>query len=62
MHTAYPHSHTVEAPAGVGFSYSSRPNPDYVFDDNQTALDNYHFLVKFFESYPEYKNLEFFIA
>ena len=52
----------VEAPVGVGFSYSDNPNVDYNTDDNQTALDNYHFLVEFFKNFPEYKDHDFYVA
>ena len=47
---------------GVGFSYSDTPSVDYHMDDNSTALDNYHFLVKWFQSYPEYSNNDFYIT
>ncbi len=52
----------VEAPAGVGFSYSNTPAVDYVTDDNKTALDNYHFLVKWFGNYSEYQANDFYIT
>lgn len=51
---------TVEAPAGVGFSYSEHPN-GYHTDDNITALDNYKFLVNWFKAYPEYKKNDFYV-
>ena len=51
----------VESPAGVGFSYSTNPDVDYRIDDNQTALDNYNFLVNFFANYSEYKYNDFYI-
>ena len=53
---------TVEAPVGVGFSYSDKPDEDYNTDDNKTALDNYRFLVEFFKHFPEYKDHDFYIA
>ena len=52
----------VESPVGVGFSYSDNPDVDYNTDDNKTALDNYHFLVDFFRSFPEYRQNDFYIA
>jgi serine carboxypeptidase-like clade 1 len=52
----------LEAPVGVGFSYSDNPNVDYITDDNKTALDNYHFLVEFFKNFPEYKDHDFYVA
>lgn len=53
--------HTVESPAGVGFSYSTNPQVDYIINDNQTALDNYNFLVNFFANYSEYKANDFYV-
>lgn len=51
----------MEAPVGVGFSYS--PNKDdYANDDEGTATDNYHALLSFFEKFPEYKGREFFVS
>ena len=52
----------VESPAGVGFSYSTNPQVDYIIDDNQTALDNYNFLVNFFANYSEYKANDFYVT
>ena len=52
----------MESPAGVGFSYSDNPEVDYIIDDNQTALDNYHFLINFFTNYSEYEFNDFYIA
>ncbi len=52
----------MEAPAGVGFSYSNTPAVDYVTDDNKTALDNYHFLVSWFGNYSEYQANDFYIT
>ena len=52
----------VESPAGVGFSYSTNPQVDYIINDNQTALDNYNFLVNFFANYSEYKANDFYVT
>ena len=61
--TTYPHlSHKVEAPAGVGFSYSDNPGVDYNTDDNKTANDNYKFLVNWFSNYSEYINNDFYVT
>lgn len=50
----------LEAPVGVGFSYS--PNQDdYKNSDNQTALDNYQALLTFFSLFPVFKTNPFFI-
>ncbi|CAN6443977.1 unnamed protein product [Victoria cruziana] len=52
----------LEAPAGVGFSYSNS-SIDYTTNgDRATALDNYAFLVNWLERFPEYKDREFYIA
>ena len=51
----------MESPAGVGFSYSTNPRVDYVTNDDQTAIDNYNFLTKFFTYYPEFKKNDFYI-
>ena len=54
--------HKVEAPAGVGFSYSDNPGVDYNTDDNKTANDNYKFLVNWFSNYSEYINNDFYVT
>ncbi|XP_033755700.1 lysosomal protective protein-like [Pecten maximus] len=50
----------LEAPAGVGYSYS--PDKDYKTDDDQVALDNHLALKHFFLKFPEYKANEFFVT
>ncbi|XP_069112455.1 lysosomal protective protein-like isoform X1 [Argopecten irradians] len=50
----------LEAPAGVGFSYS--PDKDYKTDDDQVALDNHLALKNFFLKFPEYKTNDFFVS
>jgi len=49
----------LEAPVGVGFSYSDTQFP---LNDTQTAEDNYAFLLSFFAAYPEYASNPFFVA
>ncbi|CAL9160771.1 unnamed protein product [Musa hybrid cultivar] len=49
----------LEAPAGVGFSYS---NTTDVQGDNATAFGSYLFLVKWFQRFPQYRLNEFYIA
>jgi len=49
----------LEAPVGVGFSYSDFQFP---LNDTQTAQDNYAFLLNWFQAYPEYANNQFFVA
>jgi len=51
----------VEAPVGVGLSYSN-DNRDYITGDNQTATDNYHAILAFLDKFPEYVNNAFYIT
>ncbi|XP_050213213.1 serine carboxypeptidase 1-like [Mercurialis annua] len=51
----------LEAPAGVGFSYSN--TSDYTSNgDWSTAWDSCTFIVNWLERFSEYKNRDFFIA
>ncbi|XP_071173761.1 lysosomal protective protein-like isoform X2 [Mytilus edulis] len=50
----------LEAPAGVGFSYSQDKN--YTTDDDQVALDNHMALKNFFLKFPEYAKNDFYIT
>ncbi|PON74314.1 Serine carboxypeptidase-like [Parasponia andersonii] len=52
----------LEAPAGVGFSYSNRSSDYAKSGDRNTAADNYLFLVNWLERFPEYKGREFYIS
>ena len=54
----------IEAPVGVGFSYSnaSDPIPDYQCNDDNTAQDNLMAVQDFFAKYPEYKTHPFYIT
>jgi len=51
----------LEAPAGVGFSYSNTQS-DYNTNDNKTAHDNYLFLLGFFAAYPELSTNPFYVS
>jgi serine carboxypeptidase-like clade 1 len=51
----------LEAPAGVGFSYS-KTSSDYNTNDQQTALDNYTFLKNWFLAYPSFTKNPFWIS
>lgn len=50
----------LEAPAGVGFSYSS--DSSQLWDDDRTASDNYHALLHFLEKFPEYEGRRLFVT
>ncbi|XP_067651219.1 lysosomal protective protein-like [Haliotis asinina] len=50
----------LEAPAGVGFSYSNDRN--YTTNDDEVARNNYLALKDFFVKYPEYKTNDFYIT
>jgi carboxypeptidase C (cathepsin A) len=50
----------IEAPVGVGFSYSESGN--YKCDDDRTANENLAAVKSFFEMFPEYKQNKFFIT
>jgi carboxypeptidase C (cathepsin A) len=50
----------IEAPVGVGFSYSE--TNDYKCDDDRTASENLGAVEEFFKMFPEYANNEFYIT
>ncbi|XP_041995852.1 serine carboxypeptidase-like 40 isoform X2 [Salvia splendens] len=52
----------LESPAGVGFSYSNTSSDVKNNGDRRTAIDNYNFLVNWFNRFPEYKDRDFYIA
>lgn len=51
----------VEAPAGVGYSFSDNP-ADYYTDDAKTAKDNYAAIQAFFVKFPHLLKNDFFIS
>jgi hypothetical protein len=51
----------LEAPVGVGFSYSTNPD-EYNVDDDSTANDNLTAMQLFFDLYPEFARLPFYIT
>ncbi|XP_072169182.1 lysosomal protective protein-like [Diadema setosum] len=50
----------LEAPAGVGYSYS--PDKQYATDDDKVSMDNYLALQSFFKKFPEYASNEFYVT
>jgi len=51
----------LESPSFVGFSYSNDKN-DWTTDDDIVAADNFEFLRRWFEMYPEYRKNEFYVT
>jgi len=51
----------IEAPCGVGFSYSDDSN-DLKTGDTQTALDNYNLIQEFLVRFPDYKTNALYIS
>jgi serine carboxypeptidase-like clade 1 len=52
----------LESPVGVGYSYSNNSVDYKSYNDNKTASDNYMFLVKFFERYPQFRSNPFYVS
>ncbi|CAA0816583.1 Serine carboxypeptidase-like 40 [Striga hermonthica] len=52
----------LETPAGVGFSYSKTKSDVMKSGDNETAIDNYVFLLNWLEKFPEYKYRDLYLA
>ena len=50
----------IEAPVGVGFSYST--SGDYACDDDRTAAENMKAVNVFFGLFPEFRGNPFFIT
>mmetsp|Transcript_20475 Transcript_20475/g.36434 ORF Transcript_20475/g.36434 Transcript_20475/m.36434 type:complete len:502 (-) Transcript_20475:117-1622(-) len=51
----------LEAPVGVGFSYSDH-HEDYVVDDDSNAIDNLKAVQKFWTLFPEFADADFFLT
>ncbi|XP_024923558.3 serine carboxypeptidase-like 35 [Ziziphus jujuba] len=52
----------LEAPVGVGFSYTNKSKDLYKLGDEVTAADSYAFLIGWFKKFPEFKSHDFYIA
>ncbi|XP_043699906.1 serine carboxypeptidase-like 35 [Telopea speciosissima] len=52
----------VEAPVGVGFSYTNKTEDLEALGDGVTAKDSYAFLLGWFKRFPSFKSHEFYIA
>ena len=51
----------IEAPCGVGFSYSDDAD-DLKTDDDQTATDNFELIQAFFQRFPDYLSNDLYIT
>jgi carboxypeptidase C (cathepsin A) len=51
----------VDAPAGVGFSYSNTSS-DYNTNNNRTAADNYAFLQGWLQKFPQFSQNPLYIT
>ncbi|CAO2043076.1 unnamed protein product [Urochloa humidicola] len=52
----------LEAPVGVGFSYTNRTADLRRLGDRVTAQDSYRFLLNWLDKFPEFKSRDFYIA
>ncbi|OEL30395.1 Serine carboxypeptidase-like 35 [Dichanthelium oligosanthes] len=52
----------LEAPVGVGFSYTNRTADLRRLGDRVTAQDSYGFLLNWLDKFPEFKTRDFYIA
>lgn len=52
----------LESPIGVGFSYSNSSSDYQYYNDAMTAQDNLAFLLNWFEKFPEYRSVDFYIT
>jgi len=51
----------LESPSYVGFSYSN-DEKDWKTDDDIVAKDNYEFLKRWFQAYPEFRKNDFYVT
>lgn len=52
----------LEAPVGVGFSYTNNSMDLQKLGDEVTAADSLAFLINWFMRYPEFRTNEFYIS
>ncbi|KAL9227018.1 hypothetical protein vseg_002765 [Gypsophila vaccaria] len=52
----------LEAPAGVGFSYTNHSSDLYHTGDRRTAKESLEFLINWMERFPQYKQREIYIT
>ncbi|KAL5574680.1 hypothetical protein UlMin_016379 [Ulmus minor] len=52
----------LEAPVGVGFSYTNKSKDLHELGDRVTAQDSYAFLTGWFKKFPSFKSHDFYIA
>lgn len=52
----------LEAPVGVGFSYTNNSMDLHKLGDQVTADDSLAFLINWFMKFPEFRSNEFYIA
>ncbi|XP_022725819.1 serine carboxypeptidase-like 35 isoform X1 [Durio zibethinus] len=52
----------LEAPVGVGFSYTNNSEDLRKLGDQITAADSYTFLINWFKRFPSFKSHDFYIA
>jgi len=52
---------TVDSPAGVGFSYSNTSS-DYTTDNTKTAHDDWVFMQRWVERFPEFADNKLWIT
>jgi carboxypeptidase C (cathepsin A) len=50
----------LESPVDVGYSYTT--NSSWISNDNTTAIDNFNFLQKFYQGYPEFRHNPLYLA
>lgn len=52
----------LEAPVGVGFSYTNKSKDLYMLGDRVTAEDSHAFLMGWFKRFPSFKSHDFYLA